>query len=363
MVVPCLFTSPLKRGDIMKWSSFFLIGLISLTLSFSVLADERCENSQLKEGCDLIEVGDECSSNLKRVCCACQAEWSTSLPFCGFRREYFPPAVVTEVPTSVPTITRTPPPTTPPTQIPTITPTPTRPTNPQFVCSNGIDDDGDGVSDYLADPGCESWEDQTECGPDRPECDNCIDDDGDGQIDMADENCLDGSDPTEGEEPPTECKRLPMVDKKKDLRMPFRRMVNLAEKSFRHLKRSPRYTADPKLKKRLKRSVKRLRQLIEDYSEQAKVALKQIPNVMIECPTDTPYCFRVDNREALAQYVGAISQLGHRSLKSINRGTRMVYSLTRARRLTKPIGKRVKRAKKDLIKQGQSVPKTRSQCF
>ena len=46
-------------------------------------------------------------------------------------------------------------------------------------CDNGIDDDGDGDSDYPADPGCASLVAPQE----RTECDDGLDNDGDGAID------------------------------------------------------------------------------------------------------------------------------------------------------------------------------------
>ncbi|HWU87378.1 MAG TPA: PPC domain-containing protein, partial [Kofleriaceae bacterium] len=56
------------------------------------------------------------------------------------------------------------------------------------VCSDGLDDDGDGKIDYPADPGCLGPTDATEddncpSGPGCPACADGIDNDGDGQID------------------------------------------------------------------------------------------------------------------------------------------------------------------------------------
>jgi large repetitive protein len=71
------------------------------------------------------------------------------------------------------------------------------------VCSDGLDDDGDGLIDYPNDPGCDSPDDATEdddcpSGPSCPECSNGLDDDGDGQIDYpADPSCHAASDVSE----------------------------------------------------------------------------------------------------------------------------------------------------------------------
>ena len=53
---------------------------------------------------------------------------------------------------------------------------------PAPACSNGVDDDGDGLVDYPADPGCSSPMDTSEHDPALP-CDDGIDNDGDGLID------------------------------------------------------------------------------------------------------------------------------------------------------------------------------------
>jgi len=57
------------------------------------------------------------------------------------------------------------------------------------ACTNGLDDDGDGLADFPDDPGCLSAEDEGERSFDRP-CDNGIDDDQDGSADYpADPAC------------------------------------------------------------------------------------------------------------------------------------------------------------------------------
>jgi cysteine-rich repeat protein len=50
-------------------------------------------------------------------------------------------------------------------------------------CQNGVDDDGDGLVDYPADPGCTSAADFLETDVSLP-CDDGIDNDGDGGIDF-----------------------------------------------------------------------------------------------------------------------------------------------------------------------------------
>jgi hypothetical protein len=56
-------------------------------------------------------------------------------------------------------------------------------------CSDGIDNDGDGLTDYPVEPGCATATandevDDCPTGPGCPQCSNGIDDDGDGLIDM-----------------------------------------------------------------------------------------------------------------------------------------------------------------------------------
>ena len=62
--------------------------------------------------------------------------------------------------------------------------------DPTPECSNGFDDDGDGLIDFTppvgetADPDCSSAADLGEQGDPLPECSNGFDDDGDGLIDF-----------------------------------------------------------------------------------------------------------------------------------------------------------------------------------
>lgn len=63
-------------------------------------------------------------------------------------------------------------------------------------CSNGIDDDADGLIDFPEDPSCSSFLDPDESGP--PACSNGVDDDGDGLVDFpADTGCDSATDPNE----------------------------------------------------------------------------------------------------------------------------------------------------------------------
>jgi hypothetical protein len=55
-------------------------------------------------------------------------------------------------------------------------------------CRNGIDDDGDGLTDYPFDTGCAHADDEWETDSLYP-CDDGIDNDGDGDVDMADDGC------------------------------------------------------------------------------------------------------------------------------------------------------------------------------
>jgi len=67
----------------------------------------------------------------------------------------------------------------------------------QPACSDGIDEDGDGLTDHPDDPGCDSPTDDDERSPSLV-CDNGVDDDGDGLTDWpADPGCSDGADASE----------------------------------------------------------------------------------------------------------------------------------------------------------------------
>jgi hypothetical protein len=56
------------------------------------------------------------------------------------------------------------------------------------ACQNGIDDDHDNLTDWPADPGCASPDDDSEKSA-AIACDDGIDNDGDGKIDMLDAGC------------------------------------------------------------------------------------------------------------------------------------------------------------------------------
>ncbi len=63
-------------------------------------------------------------------------------------------------------------------------------------CSDGLDNDSDGVVDYPADPGCTSLSDSSE-GDGTTQCQNGVDDDGDGKTDMSDSGCKSAQDNSE----------------------------------------------------------------------------------------------------------------------------------------------------------------------
>jgi large repetitive protein len=83
------------------------------------------------------------------------------------------------------------------------------PPSPQ--CSDGRDNDGDGLIDFPNDPGCFSPEadDETDdcpSGPNCPQCGNQIDDDNNGLIDYpADPGCMSAADPLELTDNPEAC--------------------------------------------------------------------------------------------------------------------------------------------------------------
>jgi hypothetical protein len=73
------------------------------------------------------------------------------------------------------------------------------------ACGDGIDNDGDNLTDYPADPGCSSLDDTDETdtcpgvGPGCPECADGVDNDGDGQTDYPqDTNCAAPGQQSEG---------------------------------------------------------------------------------------------------------------------------------------------------------------------
>ena len=77
----------------------------------------------------------------------------------------------------------------------------TTPPPPDPACSDDMDNDGDGKTDFPADPGCDSATDDTEAPdppPPPPACNDGTDNDGDGLTDFpADPGCMDASDDSE----------------------------------------------------------------------------------------------------------------------------------------------------------------------
>jgi hypothetical protein len=65
------------------------------------------------------------------------------------------------------------------------------------VCSNGLDDDGDGFTDHPADPGCASPTSSLE----SPKCQDGVDNDGDGLIDFDGGASLNGGTPLTAPDP------------------------------------------------------------------------------------------------------------------------------------------------------------------
>lgn len=81
------------------------------------------------------------------------------------------------------------------------------PPPPQPACSDGLDNDGDGLTDYPSDPGCSSSADTDEFNAPPPaQCNDGVDNDGDGKVDYpADPGCSSSTDNDEFNAPPPEC--------------------------------------------------------------------------------------------------------------------------------------------------------------
>ena len=82
----------------------------------------------------------------------------------------------------------------------------TIPTTSPPACSDGLDNDADGLTDHPADPGCTSVSDTDETNPPpAPACSDGLDNDADGLTDHpADPGCTSGSDTDETDLPPDE---------------------------------------------------------------------------------------------------------------------------------------------------------------
>ena len=65
------------------------------------------------------------------------------------------------------------------------------------ACEDGVDNDGDGQTDYPIDDGCSTAADDDETDPNFPACDDGIDNDNDGLVDFEDPGCSSFTDPDE----------------------------------------------------------------------------------------------------------------------------------------------------------------------
>ena len=65
------------------------------------------------------------------------------------------------------------------------------------ACEDGVDNDGDGQTDYPIDDGCSTSTDDDETDPDFPACDDGTDNDNDGLVDFEDPGCSSFTDPDE----------------------------------------------------------------------------------------------------------------------------------------------------------------------
>lgn len=81
-------------------------------------------------------------------------------------------------------------------------PPPVQVVAPVLVCSDGQDNDGDGLIDFPNDPGCSSADDQDESDPKH--CSDGKDNDGDGLVDFAEDKGCEASDDDDEEDP---CKK------------------------------------------------------------------------------------------------------------------------------------------------------------
>ncbi len=95
----------------------------------------------------------------------------------------------------------------------------TDPVNTTAQCKDGIDNDGDGKTDFPADPGCidENDNDETDEPAEEPQCKDGIDNDGDGKVDFpADPGCTDELDNDETDESAEEPQCKDGIDNDRD---------------------------------------------------------------------------------------------------------------------------------------------------
>jgi len=356
------------------------------------------ERESYKEQCQLLNETDRCSAQLTTLCCSCQKEWGVEFRHCQFSTSLYPTPTFTPTSTATPTATSTPTATVTPTASPTDTPSPTgtavtpapqptpivveatptpvplpttapTPTATPAVsnpapCSNGKDDDGDSLTDYPADPGCESSSDLSEVNSSGPACDDGIDNDGDTLLDIKDSGCANVSDTTEEVDiTKNDCATYRVQQEVKGIVLSLETLKKLALTTLKNLQKASKKTQDKALGRRLAQSAVSVKKIFEKELSNINFALKELPELVVVCPQGAK-CVEVDNSEIIRRYETSVRIIGNQALRTMNRASRLIApSLQAARKQTKKLDSQIKTTVKDLLARSARIPRTESRCF
>ena len=238
------------------------------------------------------------------------------------------------------------------------------------ICSNGKDDDGDGLIDYPNDPGCDSPVDESETNSTGPLCDNGLDDDGDGKIDMKDPQCCSPVDKTEdGDTNCTgACKVVDIMKPGTILKLGPALLGKLSLQAQKRLERAAQRAKDVILLEKLEVLAKGTAPKLDTQIAKTFAQVDQLPSAILVCPEQPSQCFAVDNTRKLELYVANVMRLRAMALRRFNNATRRGLSSAAVKEIIqkdkqlKSFADRIRKAEKRLIAVAKSIPPKASIC-
>lgn len=152
------------------------------------------------------------------------------------------------------------------------------------ACSDGIDNDSDGATDFPSDIGCLSGSDRSEVRPSGPQCDDGKDNDHDGLFDRADPDCSAAADITEGiAQPNLTCTMIDFASPLSLLEDRFERTVDASLNSLGVIAK--------KLSRASRRDSKEINEQLRSLRSQAEIlksttisTVGGLPAQVLECP-------------------------------------------------------------------------------
>lgn len=161
---------------------------------------------------------------------------------------------------------------------------------------------------------------------------------------------------------PEGCTEIRIITEKSDLKLGPEALRGYGVRQLKRLEAAAKKLGDKSLGKRLAASRIRADKRYTLLVSQARAAIEQLPDVFLSC-TNNPLCSAVDNSVTIAKYVKAVTGLAQSEIRTLNRGSRLVFpSIAQARKVTKPSGKAIKSERKRLIGIALAIPPAQSMC-